>query len=140
MRMMQITNKDMLKQKIIYQELAYKINGVLFFVHNELGRFCNEKQYGDAIERKLKDLDIKYERELILPSSFCGEVRGRNKVDFLIDDKVVLEIKAKNFVGREEYYQVRRYLDAIGKKLGLLVNFRNRNLIIKRILNSNVNE
>lgn len=130
----------MLKQKIIYQDLTYKINGILFFVHNELGRFCNEKQYGDAIEQKFKDSAINYERELILPPSFCGEARGRNKVDFLIENKIVLEIKAKNFIGREEYYQVRRYLDEIGKKLGLLVNFRNRNLIIKRILNSNVNE
>ena len=135
---MQITNN--LKNQIIYKDLTYGVNGLLFFVHNELGRFCSEKQYGDAIEQKLKDLNIKYERELVLPPSFCGEVRGRNKVDFLIDDKIVLEIKAKNLLGREEYYQVRRYLDAIGKKLGLLVNFRNKNLIIKRILNSKVNE
>ena len=137
---MEIKNKNTVNHTIVYRDLTYKINGVLFFVHNELGRFCTEKQYGDAIEQKFKDLNIKYKRELILPPSFCGEVRGRNKVDFLIEDKVILEIKAKSFIGREEYYQVRRYLDAIGKKLGLLINFRNKNLIIKRILNSNANE
>jgi len=44
--------------KLIYPDLSYKINGILFTVHNELGRFCNEKQYADAIENFLKRLHI----------------------------------------------------------------------------------
>lgn len=50
--------------KIIYPELSYKINGVLFTVHNELGQFCNENQYCDLIENRLKKLNLKYERTL----------------------------------------------------------------------------
>ena len=68
--------------KLIYPDLSYKINGILFTVHNELGRFCNEKQYADAIENFLKRLHIFYEREKILPPSFENEQK-RNKIDFL---------------------------------------------------------
>lgn len=126
--------------KVIYPELSYKITGILFAVHNELGRFCNEKQYGDKIERYLNDLGIRHERERVLPVSFDGEIEGRNKVDFLIDGKMILEIKAKRIITKEDYYQVKRYLVALGKKLGLLVNFRQKYITPKRILNSSGQE
>ena len=48
---------------LIYSDLTYKINGILFTVHNQLGRYCNEKQYGDLIEKLLKDLKMLFERE-----------------------------------------------------------------------------
>ena len=127
----------MLQSKdIIYPELSYKINGILFDVKKNLGQYKNEKQYCDAIEEELKKRGIKYEREKILPESFVGEQRGRNKVDFLIDDKIVLEIKAKPFITKSDYYQTRRYLDSLDKKLGFLVNMRNYSINPKRILNS----
>lgn len=122
--------------KIIYPELSYKINGILFNIRQDLGRFCNEKQYCDAIEKHLKMSNIPYEREKILPISFKGEKPGRSKIDFLIDNKVILEIKAKNFIARDDYYQLRRYLNVLNIKLGILVNFRQRYVTPKRILNS----
>lgn len=132
---MRIANEE----KIIYKELSYRINGVLFSVHNELGRYRNEKQYCDAIERGLKQAGIKYAREATLPLSFDGEKQGRSKADFLIENAIVLEIKAKSFSGIEDYSQLRRYLISAGKKLGVLVNFRRQHLQIKRILNSQIN-
>lgn len=122
--------------KLIYPELSYKITGILFAAHNELGRYRNEKQYADAIENYLKKYKIPYEREKILPSSFEGEEKGRNKVDFLIKNKIILEIKAKPFVSNDDYRQVRRYLVTLNRKLGILVNFRQRYIKPKRILNS----
>jgi GxxExxY protein len=121
--------------KLIYPEFSYKINGILFTVHNELGRFCNEKQYADAVEAYLKKFDIDYEREKVLPPSFENEQK-RNKVDFLIDGKIILEIKAKKILTRENYYQIKRYLIALNKKLGIIVNFKKRYIEPKRILNS----
>ena len=67
-----------------------------------------------------------------------GEQGRRNIVDFLIEDKILLELKAKRIISKEDYYQVRRYLESLNLKLGLLVNFRDRYLKPKRILNSNV--
>ncbi len=122
--------------EIVYKELSYQINGLLYDVHNELGRYCNEKQISDAIEKKLKERNILHKKESIIPISFPGEQAGRNRVDFIIDDKIILEIKCCRMIGREEYYQCRRYLQAFNKKLCLIANFRDKQLRIKRILNS----
>jgi GxxExxY protein len=126
--------------KLIYPELSYKINGILFNVHNELGRFYNEKQYCDAIENRLKNLGLSYEREKILSPAFAEEMQGRNKTDFLVEDKIVLEIKTKKFLTRDDYYQVKRYLSVLNKKLGILVNFHRKYIEPKRILNSSAKE
>ena len=72
----------MYKEKPVYAELSYKICGVLFAVHNELGRYRNEKQYADAVEKYLSLFNIPYEREVVIPVSFAGEAPGRNKIDF----------------------------------------------------------
>lgn len=109
---------------------------LMFKVHNERGRYCNEKQYGDALEKKLKEEKIKYEREKFLPVSFEGEAKNRNKVDFIVEDKIVIKLKSKRCIERNDFYQVKRYLIAFNKKLGLLVNFRDKYLKPKRVLNS----
>ncbi len=129
-----------MKSNIIYSDLSYKINGILFKTHNELGKYCNEKQYCDLIEEYLKESKINYEREKILPVSFKGETKGRNKIDFLVEDKIILEIKAKRITSREDYYQARRYLNALNKKMCLLVNFHSEYIKPKRILNSKAPE
>ena len=125
-----------MKREIVYKELSYKINGLLYEVHNELGRFCNEKQCADLFEKKLILNKIKYQRELILPVSFDGEKKGRNRIDFLIEDKIIVEFKNKRIIARDDYNQIKRYLKSLDKKLGLLVNFNDKYLKPRRILNS----
>ncbi len=122
--------------KVIFKELSYKINGLLFEIHNNLGRYCNEKQYGDLFEKKLKDEKIIYQREKVLSESFDGEKIGRNRIDFIIENKIIVELKCERIIKREFYYQLRRYLKALNKKLGLLVNFRDQYLKPRRVLNS----
>lgn len=124
----------------IYKELSYTITGILFDIHNALGNYLNERQYGDAIEEHLKSHGISYVRELQLPPSFQNEEAGRNKIDFIIDDKIILELKTKRLLDRTDYYQLKRYLASYNKKLGLLVNFREKYLKPRRVLNSSVSE
>jgi len=62
-----------MKQELIYKDLSYNLNRLLFDTHNELGRYCNEKQYGDLFEKKLVENKINYNREKIIPISFVGE-------------------------------------------------------------------
>ena len=52
---------------IIHKELSYKVTGLLFTVHNKLGKYCREKQYGDALEQLLKENNLKFIREKELP-------------------------------------------------------------------------
>jgi GxxExxY protein len=122
--------------EIVYKELSYKIIGLLFKVHKDLGRFRNEKQYGDYLENLLKNNEIKYYREYRINDEKIDSKKVRCVVDFLIDDKVVLELKAIDFVTKDDYYQVQRYLSSLDLHLGVLVNFRQYRLAPKRILNS----
>jgi len=120
-------NLDNHKNKIVYPELSYTITGVCFKVHNTLGRFSREKQYGDALEELLKDEKIQYQRECVVGNT-------GNRVDFVVEDKIVLELKAKDTITREDYYQIQRYLQAMEMKLGLLINFRSKYLKPTRVI------
>jgi len=122
--------------KIIHKELSYIINGILFKVHNKLGRFCREKQYGDLFESLLKEFQLVYEREKELPVDKI-ENQFTNKVDFVINSEILIDLKAKSIVTKEDYYQMNRYLEASSMKLGLIVNFRNKYLKPIRVIRSN---
>jgi GxxExxY protein len=122
-------------KKILYPELSYKLTGLCFKVHKELGRFCREKQYSDRLEQLLKESSILYQREYDPGNLDPKNLKG-NKVDFLIENKIILEVKAKKFITKEDYNQMQRYLQSSGLELGLIVNFRNTYLKPKRILNT----
>ncbi len=130
MRIQQINNK------VVYPDLSYRICGLFFAIHKELGRYRNEKQYADAFEGFLKENKLDYVRENSLSPSFKGEKERRNIPDFIIDNKIVIDLKAKDFITKEDYFQMQRYLQSCDKKLGLIVNFRQKHLYPKRILNN----
>src|SRR3989344_8331149 len=86
---------------IIHAELSYEITGVLFKVHNDIGRFGREIQYGDLLETLFKERNIKYEREKNL--SIIGiDNKSTNKVDFVVENCILLDIKAKAVVTKED--------------------------------------
>lgn len=115
------------KNKLIYPKLSYLLTGVCFEVHNKLGRYAREKQYGDCFEEKLSQLKISFIRESSIMNS-------GNRVDFLVDNKVVVEFKTKPVITKDDYYQVQRYLQSSGVKLALLVNFRSKFLKPARVI------
>jgi len=128
------SNSRIIKKNIqvVYPELSYKLNGICFNVHNKLGRFCREKQYADELENQFKKEKIKYCREMRI---YKDENFSGNIVDFTIKDCVILEIKAKSILTKQDYYQAKRYLISSKKNLCLLVNFRDTYLKPKRVLN-----
>jgi len=116
------------KSKIIYPELSYLLGGLFFKIHNKLGRFCKEKMYADALEIELKTLQIPYTKETNVFFEYNNNPISAGKYDFLIDNKIIVELKARPYTIKNDYYQLLRYLKAKNIKLGLLVNFRNKYL------------
>lgn len=120
---------------ILLPELSYRITGICFQVHNELGRFAKERQYADRIEQLLRSKSILFRREAKIPFITATEKISGNVADFIIEEKLILECKAKLAITREDYQQTQRYLQAAQIELGMLVNFHMRFLVPKRILN-----
>lgn len=126
------------ENKIIYPELSYKIVGILFEVHTKLGNRYQEKYYQRAIESDLKAKNIKYSKELAVNLMYGKEKIGKYFFDFLIEDKIILEIKAIPCFKISDYKQVSAYLKSKNIKLGILANFRTEKLTYKRILNPSI--
>ena len=119
------------ENKIIEKDLSYALGGNFFEVQDELGRHCLERQYGDLLEKKLIEKDLNFKREFPL------EIADRKSsfVDFIVKDKILIDLKAKTFLTSEDYHQMQKYLEISGKELGLIVNFRDRYLKPRRVLN-----
>lgn len=116
---------------LLYPELSYQINGILFQVHNELGKYCKEKDYGDLAEKYFQKNNIKYRREANI------EVGGAvHRVDFMVEEKIALELKAKRVITKDDYFQIKRYLNHLNCSLGIIVNFRDSFIKPRRILNA----
>ncbi len=119
----------MKNDKLFYPKLSYLITGICFDVHNKLGRYAKEKQYGNLLENEFKKNNLTYKRE------YKTEITNNiNIIDFLINNKIIIEIKAKKVIVRDDYYQLQRYLQASKIKLGLLINFRDRYLKPIRVI------
>ena len=120
---------------IIYKEESYAIIGICMEVHNNLGAGFLEVVYKDALEyefhkagipfKREKEYEVKY-KEIILPHKFYA--------DFVIMDKIVLEVKAVSGIHEEFIAQCINYLKVSGNKLALLVNFGEDKLNYKRIV------
>lgn len=120
-------NTDSKQHGLIYEDLTFAIRGVLYSTHNELGPYAREKQYADVAERIFKEKGIKCLREVKIGNS-------GNTLDLVIENKVVLVLKAKWIVTKEDYYQTQRYLQETGLKLAIIVNFRDKYIKPKRIV------
>ncbi|MFH1233127.1 MAG: GxxExxY protein [Patescibacteria group bacterium] len=125
----------MLVDKVIYKELSYKINGLMFKTHKDLGKYRKEKQYADYFEQLLKNEKMQYIREFKFIDNKFSQGNIRCICDFIIEDKIIVEFKAKDHITKEDYYQTMRYLATLDLKLAIIVNFRQPRIVPKRILN-----
>jgi len=121
--------------KIIYKELSYQVIGILFEVLNDLGYGYQEKYYQKAIEIAFKNAGIQFKAQSPYKISYKGEIIGRYFVDFIIEEKIVLEIKKGSHFAKRNFGQVEAYLKVTGLKLAILANFSSTEVKYKRILN-----
>jgi GxxExxY protein len=122
----QITDRDPLTERIIAS---------CFKVHSELGPGFNERIYHNALIISLKKEGLKCETEKEFTVYFEGKRVGSLKLDLVVEDKVVIEIKALAANMPEVFkYQVLSYLKVSGLRVGLLINFGNKSCQIKRFM------
>ena len=127
--------EENMSDKVIYKELSYKIVGILFEVYNSIGYGYLEKHYEKAIEKCLIDGHIQYKRQSPYKIIFRGEVVGRNYIDLVIENKIVLELKRGDFFSKLNIEQIKRYLAVTDMRLGMLVHFTSKGLKIYRVFN-----
>lgn len=126
----------MIKRKdILYPDLSYKIIGILFDVYNDIGPGYREKHYEKALCIAFANTKLAYKNQVHIPLHFNGKVIGRDFLDFLIEDKIVLELKRVDRVSRKNIGQVYEYLCATNLRLGIIAQFSSNGLEFKRVVN-----
>ena len=122
---------------IVFKEESYKIIGSCIKVHQALGCGFLESVYQEALARQFQLDSIPFEREKLVNVYYNNEKLDKYfKADFLCFDKIVVELKAKPFIHQDNIEQTKNYLKSTKLQLGLLVNFGEKSLTYKRILNS----
>ena len=119
--------------KLIYPKLSYKIVAALYEVHKNLGGGYQEKYYQRALAKEFDIRKIKYKEQLPIELKYKNESLGRYFLDFLIEDKIILEIKSDSKFYNRDIKQVLGYLKAKKLELGILACFGKGGLIYKRI-------
>ena len=119
---------------LIHPELSYKVMGILFEVHNKLGTKYQEKHYQRAIETKLESADFTFRREKKVSVEFEGRKLGNFYVDFIVENKIIVEIKTVAVITNDMIRQVLRYLESTNLKLAIIVNFRHSPLECRRVV------
>ena len=115
--------------------LTGKIIAACYQVHNELGPGFVERIYLAALKVALRKLELNYEEEKEFSVSFQEEVIGKFRVDLVVEDRVVVELKAiEGRMPKIFESQVISYLKVSGLSVGLLVNFGNRRCEIRRLM------
>jgi GxxExxY protein len=116
-------------------DLSKKIIGIAIEIHKELGPGFNEKIYGRAFGIELKNNDIVCQSEKTINISFKTRQLGTMKLDYLIENELVIELKSVPEICRPHEAQLLSYLRASDKRLGLILNFGKPVLEIKRLVN-----
>jgi|SRR3989344_5491497 len=127
--------KPLLKKELVYPELSYQIVGVLFEVYNKIGLGHQEKHYQKAIAIGLNEENLTFKEQVYTPIIFSNKKIGSYFLDFLINNKVVLEIKKGDRFSKNNIDQIMGYLKSNKSKLGIIANFGKDQLKFKRIIN-----
>ena len=121
----------------MYPDLSYQIIGIMFEVYNELGSGYQEKHYQKAIAEAFKKHSVSFKEQVFIPLKFQNNKIGSYFLDFVVDNKVVLEIKKGESFLKTNITQLYSYLKTTNLRLGILVNFTNNSVKFKRIVNIN---
>lgn len=125
----------MINEKYKYSEYTSKIIGCAMEVHNALGNGFQEVIYQRALEYEMKLQNIYFAREFEMDIFYKEQLLGTRRVDFLVENKISVELKALTKIEPVHLAQAMNYLEAYNLEIGLLINFGNTKLEFHRFEN-----
>jgi GxxExxY protein len=125
----------------LHKDLSYKLRGLFFQIRNTYGPGQKENVYINLLEEALKENKIPFNKEKSIKIySPNKKLVGLYKPDFIVDDKIIIEVKSSRFTTRTDEKQLYYYLRNSQYEVGFLVNFSTPYLYIKRIIYTNDNK
>jgi len=117
-------------------KLTEKIIGIAIEVHKYLGPGFVERIYEQALVQDMKQMDINFENQKQISVFYKGLPLGFQRIDFLIEEQIVIELKAVPEINKIHLAQLLSYLKALNKKIGLILNLAKGTLDIRRVVNN----
>lgn len=124
----------MINEQYKFSDVTAKIIGCAMEVHNNLGNGFQEVVYQRAFSIEMNLQNVNHEREKEMPLTYKGFDIGTRRVDFFVDEKIMVEIKAIKELEDVHLAQAINYLEAYNMEIGLLINFGNTKLQFKRVM------
>jgi GxxExxY protein len=121
---------------MLYSDLTQKIIGAAMKVHTTLGNGFQEVIYQRALAIEFKKREISFQREMSMNIFYDGHHIGTRRVDFFVEDKIMVELKAVIALENVHLNQAINYLEAYKTKIGLLINFGSSSMEYKRVHNN----
>jgi crossover junction endodeoxyribonuclease RuvC len=122
------------ESKILYPELSYKIVGALYSCFNHLGPGLQERYYQSLMREELKKISVNFHDQKKLAIKGLPSYLGRFFPDFLIENKVILELKVGHRIKKSDVDQVMAYLRQSGKELAIIALFGQNGVVTRRLL------
>ena len=118
-----------------YKDITEKIIGSAMRVHAVLGNGFQEVIYQRALELEMEEAGLRFTRELSMPIYYKGKNIGERRVDFFVEEKIMVELKAIIQLEKVHLAQAKNYLEAYNVQVGVLINFGCISLVFKRLEN-----
>jgi GxxExxY protein len=122
-----------------YSDITEKIIGAAMKVHSFFGIGFPEVVYKRALIIELETLGLRYNTEIEKDITYQNKLIGKRRLDLIIEDKILIELKALSEVDNRSYSQIINYLNIFNFEVGLLLNFGKESLQFKRFVNSKKN-
>ena len=122
------------KKQVFHKDLSFKVIGCAQKVHRILGPGFPESVYHKALCYELINTKIPFESEKIIEVFYDGKICGEFRADLVVEDKIILELKALDELNGSHIAQAISYLKATGLKLAILMNFGTEGLETQRVV------
>ncbi|MEJ2730496.1 MAG: GxxExxY protein [Deltaproteobacteria bacterium] len=123
------------KEKHAFEKLSEVIIGAAIKVHKELGPGFLESIYEQALKIELSETNLNFDCQKEIKIEYHGKEVGTHRLDLVIENSIIVELKAVKELTDTHFAQLISYLKATDRKVGLLLNFAKPTLEIKRVVN-----